>query len=105
NVDRKDVDAVVEVLAQLAIAHGLLEIAIAGKDEADIDAADLRAADAEELPILNEAQELDLDRRWQLANLVEKQRAGVRALDMADALLDRAGKGAALVAKQLALEQ
>ena len=63
------------------------------------------AADALELVLLQEAQQLDLDRRRDLADLVEEQRAAVGLLEAPFAPPDRAGERAALVAEELALEQ
>ena len=50
-------------------------------------------------------QQLGLQRRLHLADLVQHQRAAVRLLELADARRRGAGEGAALVAEQLALEE
>jgi hypothetical protein len=63
-----------------------------------------RAADALELLLLQHAQQLHLRVERQLAHLVEEERAAVRQLEAADALLQRAGERALLVAEQLALD-
>ena len=63
------------------------------------------AADALELLLLQRAQQLDLHRGRDVADLVEEQRAAVGELEPAELLLDRAGERALLVAEQLALEQ
>ena len=72
---------------------------------ADVDADVLRAADALERLLLEEAQQLGLQRRHHLADLVEEHRAAVGRLEQAALLLPRVGEGAALVAEELALEQ
>ena len=64
-----------------------------------------RAADPLELALLEDAQQLRLDRERQLADLVEEQRAAVGPLEAARPLAVGAGEGAALVAEQLGLEQ
>ena len=51
------------------------------------------------------AQQLGLQVQRQVVDLVEEERAAVRALEAADALAHRAGEGALLVAEQLALDQ
>ena len=55
--------------------------------------------------LLQEAQQLDLQRQRQVADLVEEQRALLGLLDLADAARDRAGEGAPLMPEQLALQQ
>src|SRR5581483_9511606 len=55
--------------------------------------------------LLQEAQELRLQRDRQVADLVEEQRAAARRLDLAERLLHRAGERAPFVAEELALEQ
>ncbi len=63
-------------------------------------------AEALEGPGLEHAQELDLDRRLDLADLVEEHRPERRAdLEPAGPVVDRAGEGAAAVAEQLRLDQ
>ena len=65
----------------------------------------LRAAEALELLLLQHAQQLGLQLRGDVADLVEEQRPLVRQLEAADLLADGAGEGALLVAEQLALQQ
>src|SRR5205814_10275422 len=55
--------------------------------------------------VLQKAEELDLKRGGDLADLVEKERAAVRARERAAAVLARVGEGAARSAEQLGLEQ
>ena len=62
-------------------------------------------ADALELLVLQEAQQLGLQRRRDLADLVEEQRAALGRLDAARLVAHRAGERAARVAEQLAREQ
>ena len=64
-----------------------------------------RAADALDLALLDRAQQLGLQVEPQIADLVEEQRAAVGQLELADALLQRAGERALLVAEQRALDQ
>src|SRR5262249_5208985 len=54
---------------------------------------------------LERAEQVRLQRERQLADLVEEQRASVRALERADVLLLGAGERAALVAEQLARDE
>ena len=102
--DRKDVEAVVEILAELAGGDLLLEIPVRRRDHAHVDLDRLGAADALELALLQHAQQLDLHVGRQVADLVEEQRAAVGQLEAAEPPRDRAGERALLVAEQLRLE-
>ena len=60
---------------------------------------------ATKTPPLEHAEERRLHRAGELADLVEKDRAALRALERADVLPLGAGERAAFVAEELALEQ
>ena len=80
-LDGEDVEPVVEVLAQLAVAHRFGRIDVGGGDDADVDRLLLPSAEAAERALLQHAQQLDLRRRHHLGDLVEEQRAAVRQLE------------------------
>ena len=103
--DREDVEAVVEVLAELAVLDQLDHVAVGRRDQAEVDLDRLLGADRIDLALLQGAQQLDLRLERQLADLVEEQRAAVGLLELADALVDGAGERALLVAEQDALDQ
>ena len=65
----------------------------------------LVAADALEALVLQDAQHLGLQGRRHVADLVEKERAAVALLELADAAAVGPGEGALLVAEQFALQQ
>ena len=96
---------IAQVGAEAARRDLVVEPAIGGGDDADVDAARHVLADAPHLAVLEHAQQLGLRARRQLADFVEEQRAAVGFLEEAGALADRAGEGAAGVAEQLGLEQ
>ena len=81
------------------------EVAVGGGDDAHVDRAGLRAAHALELAVLQDAQQLGLQRDGQLADLVQEQRPPVGQLEAAELARQGAGEGALLVAEQLALDQ
>ena len=83
----------------------LQQVAVGRGDDAHVDRSDVVAADALELALLQHAQQLDLQLRRQLADLVEEDRPAVGQLEPADAPGDRAGERALLVPEQLALDQ
>jgi hypothetical protein len=77
-LEREDVDAVHQVLAELAGRHQLGQIAVSGGDDPDVDLAIAIVAQAPVLAELQDSQELGLGGRRQLADLVEKQGAARR---------------------------
>ena len=76
-----------------------------GGNDAHVDLDGVRVADALELPFLENAQQLGLQRRAHGSDLVQEQRALVRLLDASLAGADRPGKGAPCVTEQLGFEQ
>ena len=103
--DLDHVDAEVEVLAERAGGHGALEIAVGGGDDADVDVHLGQPAQPRELAVLQHLQQLGLQRRAHLADLVEEDRAVVRRLELAGLGVDRAGERAPLEAEQLRFEE
>ena len=105
HVDRNDVEPKEEVFTKLAIGDRLFEVAVGRRDDADVHPYVVLTAEPGELAVLEHLQQLGLERRRHLADLVKKHRAVVGELELAGLLLDRPGKGAALEAEQLRLEQ
>src|SRR2546422_7560978 len=74
HVDRHDPQAVVEVFPHVARGDGGFWVAVGRGDEPHIDDGIGRlAAHAAHHTVLNDPQELGLDRLWHLGQLVEKQ--------------------------------
>ena len=99
------VEAVIEVLAEPAGRHLLLQVAVGGDDDAHVHADRLLAADPLQFVLLEHAQQLGLHGRRGLADLVEEQGAAVGLDEAALAAAVGAGEGAPLVAEQLGFEQ
>ena len=76
-----DVEPVVEVLAELSPAHGLSQIDVRCRDDADIDLPALLSADPANAASLQGAQQLRLELQRQRADLVQEQRAAVGELE------------------------
>lgn len=76
-----------------------------GGDDADIRLDRLAAADRGELALLQHAQQACLRLGRHVADLIEEQRAAGGLLEPADAAVERAGEGAALMAEQFGLDQ
>src|SRR5690606_34910941 len=83
----------------------LLEVLMGRGDHAHVDRAALVGADRPHLALLHDAQQLRLQRRGHVADLVEEQRTAARLDEQTRARGGRAGERAARVAEQLALEQ
>jgi len=75
--DREDVEAIVEILAEAAGAHFALEIAVGGGQHTRVDLARLGLADQGDLPLLQDAQQLDLHRLRGLADFIEEDGAAI----------------------------
>src|SRR6266436_2042923 len=104
-MDAEDGEPVVEIIAETAIHDGLLQIVVGRCDETDVGAERRRATDTFVLALLDDAQELGLDRGRQLADLVEEQRAARGQLEAAALELVGSGEGATLVPEELRLDE
>ena len=82
-----------------------MQIAVGGHDDADVHVDGLRAADAFEAALFQDAQEFGLNGHGQLADFVEKKCAVVGEIHFADFAGARAGEGAALVAEEFVFDQ
>ena len=87
--DFQHVQAEIQIAAEAALGHVLLQIAVGGGDHAHVDLDRLAAADALEGMPFQHAEKLGLDRRAHLADFVEHQRALVGRLELADLALGR----------------
>src|SRR3546814_7143451 len=74
-------------------------------DQADVHLHGLAAADPVDLALLHGAQQLRLETRVHLADLVEQQGAAVGFFELADPACDGACKRAFLMAEKLGFEQ
>jgi hypothetical protein len=100
-----DVDAVIEVFAELAPGHRALEVAVGGGDDPGVDRDRAVTANAGEAEILEDVQQLRLQRQRQLGDLVQADRAAARALEQSELAPVRAREGPALVAEQLRFQE
>ena len=105
DVDRDDAEAVVEVVAEAARPDRVDEVDVRGGDDAGVHRAGRALADPLEAPLLEDAEELDLEVERHVAHLVEEDRPPLRHVEAPDPVADGAGEGAAHVAEELALEE
>ena len=104
-MDRQHVEAVEEVLAEAAGCGQRLQVLVGGGDDAHVGVDRRVAAHALELLFLQHAEQLGLASPGHVADLVEKERAAVGLLELADAAAVGAGERAPLVAEELAFQQ
>ena len=104
-LDVKDVETIEEVGAELPFLDEQLEVLVGGGDDAEIDLDGLVAADAHDLALLQDAQQVGLRLEADVADLVEEDRAAFGDFELALLAVLRSGECAFLVAEQFAFEQ
>src|SRR5262245_57724496 len=100
-----DGNPVVQVLAEVAGADRLLEVAVGGGDDSNVDALALGTADHRELTSLNGPQELRLEMDGYFRDLVEEEGPGMRTREDARNGGDGSREGTSHVAKQVTLHE
>ena len=98
------VEAEQQVLPEPARRDLAVQVGVGRREDADVDPARARGADALELARLEHAQQLGLQAERHVGDLVEEERAAVGELEAPDAVGLGVGEGALHVAEQLALE-
>src|SRR5579863_8745883 len=104
-LDRESVQAVIEVLPEFPLAHHFLEVSVGGGNHAHVSLDRLIAADPLELLLLQDAQDLALQKRGHIPHFVEKDRSSCALLEFADASVVGTCEGAFLVAEELTLQE
>src|SRR4051794_10948228 len=103
--DRNDIQPVVQIAAETSVRDFRFEILVRCRDHAHIDADGLLAAHFLERLLLQYAQNFRLRLQAHVADLVEEERAAVGQLELAFAVIDRAGERAFAMSEQLRLDQ
>src|SRR4029079_10793717 len=97
---RDRIDAEVQVFTQSAVLERDLKVDVRGADQSEVHIDQTIAAHRTILPLLQHSQQLGLQVRRHLTNLVEQQRAAFGELEQTDLVVASAGEGAFLVAEQ-----
>ena len=71
-MDREDVQSIVEIVTKLAIGDHLFQIAVSGSDQANVGLDQFIAAQTFKLLLLQNAQQLGLKLQRHVANFIEK---------------------------------
>src|SRR4029077_15770555 len=96
---------IVQIAAKLSASHHLHEIPIRCSYQPDIHLVRTTAPQALEFLLLQDAQQLRLQRRRNVAYFVQKQRAFVGHFKAPDLLRDGSGKGTLLMTEQFAFQK
>ena len=83
NHDRKDIEAIIQILAEAAGLHHLDHVAIGGGNEPDIDFYGLSGTDRIDLAFLDGAQQFHLHVERQFGDFIEEQGAAIGLLELA----------------------
>ena len=105
NLDRHDPEPVVQVFPEAALADFPLEHLVGRADEPDVDPAHPVLSDPPNLFVLKNAEELGLEGRAEVSDLVEKEGPPGSLLDQAGLVANGSGERPPGVAEELALEK
>src|SRR5271154_4398749 len=101
----KHVQTVEQILAEGSLGGRSKKIAVSCSDHTHVDLDQIRTAEPFELMFLEDTQQLRLQIRRHVADLVQEDCSAVRELETADAAIDRAGEGSLLMTEQLAFDK
>src|SRR3546814_11114058 len=76
-----------------------------GRNDADVDGLHLAAADADDRPLFEHAEQFDLHVETHVADFVEKERAALARFEMADAAGMGAGEAALFMPAELGFDE
>src|SRR5215472_4017365 len=101
----KNIQPIVKVLAEFVRVHHFRKIPIRGSDQANIDLPGTSAPQTLEFLFLKDSQQLGLQAQGKIAHLVQEEGSLVRQFKAPGPLRDGARERTLLVAKELALQQ
>lgn len=104
-VDGDDVEAVVEVFAEVTFADFVFEVEVGGGDDAGVDLLGAVVADAFELAFLEDSEESDLKLWVEGSDFVEEDGSALGGLETACFIADSACEGAFDVAEKFGFEE
>src|SRR5439155_136578 len=105
NEKREHIDAVVKVLAELALLNPIVKVAMGGRDGAHIDGNRIISADPLDFTLFENAQEFRLHGERHVANLVQEKRAALCLLELSQVAAGGAGERSFFMAKEFRLNQ
>ena len=105
NLKGNHVQAVVQIFAELTLAHALVDIAVGGRDNANVIGGRFFASQPPDLTLFQHTEQINLGLRCGLGNFVQKQRPMMCRLETPGLPPRGPGEGSFFVAKQLAFQQ
>ncbi len=105
HLDFYDGNTEIEVFAESAFADHLLQVAVGGADHANVHLAGKVRSQPLDFAFLQHAQQFGLQRKGEIADFIDKNRAPVRFLEASAAALVGAGKSPALVAEKFVVDE
>ena len=99
------VDPEIEVAAECVVRYHRFEVPVGGGHQAEVGAQGIDAADAPVSAGFQQAQQLDLKRKWQLADFVKEQSSSRCRFNQALLAVRGTGEGAFFIAEQFRFEQ
>src|SRR5580692_490432 len=105
NVDRKHIQAIVEIAAKLLLQYHSFQVTMCCGHNAHVNFLRPRASQAFEFTLLQGAKELWLQLERDIADFIQEQRALMGYLKPADLLRDGAGERSPFMAEQFTFEQ
>ncbi len=103
--DRDDIEPIVQILSKLSGLDGLFKIFVGCRKNASFEGDRMSSTYPFELPLLQDAQELGLHGRRELANLIEKHGSVIRSLKFPFSHSDCAGVRAFFVPEELSFQK
>src|SRR3546814_2443288 len=92
DLDVDDIETKQEIFTEGPQAHRLAHVAVARRQDADVDGHRTRAADPVDPPLLEGAKQLGLQAYVHFGNFVEQERSAACFLELADPARDSACK-------------
>ena len=80
NMDRHDIQPVIQVLPKAFLLHHLFQVAVSSGDHSDVHLYGFVAAHADERAVLQHMEQFGLHIQRQLADLIQKQRSVICCL-------------------------
>src|SRR5438445_13631325 len=103
--NRENIQTVVKVDAKFATLYHFRQVTVCCSDQPYIHLVSPSATQALELLFLQDTEQLGLERRWNIAHLIQEESAFVSHFEPTDFLCDSARKSALLMTKELAFQQ
>ena len=100
-----NIQAVIEILAEMSGIDGLLQVDVGGSQHPNVDRGAFARTQPHNLLFLQDAQQLDLDGQRQVADFIQKQRAAIGLFKPAGFCTQGARESTFFMAEQLSLNQ